>query len=55
MTETVYITPLQSFQSKDVKESWYEVDILSRGITAMVEVNKKLGLSILNLTFIFTI
>lgn len=46
MTETVYTSPLQSFQSKEVKESWYEVDVLGRGIAAMVEVNKKLGLSI---------
>lgn len=43
MTETVYMSPLQSFISKDIKESWYEVDILGRGIEAMVEVNSKLG------------
>lgn len=43
MTETVYSSPLQSFNSQDIKESWYEVDILGRGTAAMVEVNTKLG------------
>lgn len=43
MTETVYMFPLQSFNSQNIKESWYEVDILGRGVEAMVEVNKKLG------------
>jgi len=43
MTETVYTSPLQSFKSQNIKESWYEVDILSRGVEAMIEVNSKLG------------
>jgi hypothetical protein len=43
MTETVYLSPLKSFKSQDVKESWYEVDIISKGIEAMKEVNLKLG------------
>lgn len=43
MTETVYASPLQSFKSQKVKESWYEVDILGKGIEAMKEVNSKLG------------
>lgn len=43
MTETVYMFPLRSFICKDIKESWYEVDILNRGIEAMAEVNTKLG------------
>lgn len=43
MTETVYTSPLQSFKSQDIKESWYEVDILGRGVEAMIEVNLKLG------------
>lgn len=43
MTETVYKSPLQSFESRDIKESWYEVDILGRGVEAMKEVNSKLG------------
>jgi len=48
MTETVYTSPLKSFQSQNNKENWYEVDILSRGIEAMTEVNTKLGWLILN-------
>jgi len=43
MTETVYISPLLTFKSQDIKESWYEVDILGRGVEAMNEVNTKLG------------
>jgi len=43
MTETVYTSPLLSFKSQDIKESWYEVDILGRGVEAMNEVNTKLG------------
>lgn len=43
MTETVYTSPLLSFKSQDIKESWYEVDILGRGVEAMKEVNTKLG------------
>lgn len=43
MTETVYTSPLQSFKSHNIKENWYEVDILGRGIEAMNEVNSKLG------------
>lgn len=43
MTETVYVLPLESFKSQDTKESWYEVDVLGRGIEAMIEVNTKLG------------
>jgi len=43
MTETVYTSPLLSFKSQDIKESWYEVDILGRGVEAMIEVNTKLG------------
>lgn len=45
MTETVYTSPLQSFKSQEIKESWYEVDILGRGVEAMNEVNTKLGLA----------
>ncbi|XP_025425886.1 phosphoribosylformylglycinamidine synthase isoform X2 [Sipha flava] len=45
MTETVYLSPLKSFKSQDVKESWYEVDIIGKGIEAMKEVNLKLGLA----------
>lgn len=43
MTETIYKSPLQSFESQDIKESWYEVDVLGRGVEAMKEVNSKLG------------
>lgn len=43
MTETVYTSPLLSFESHDIKDSWYEVDILGRGVEAMIEVNSKLG------------
>lgn len=43
MTETVYMSPLKSFKSQLIKESWYEVDILNRGVEAMIEVNTKLG------------
>jgi len=43
MTEMVYTSPLLSFKSQDIKENWYEVDILGRGVEAMIEVNKKLG------------
>lgn len=43
MTETVYVLPLESFKSQHTKESWYEVDVLGRGIEAMIEVNTKLG------------
>lgn len=43
MTETVYTSPLKSFEIQETKENWYEVDVLSRGIEAMAEVNTKLG------------
>jgi len=43
MTETVYTSPLQTFKTQDIKENWYDVDILGRGIEAMIEVNSKLG------------
>lgn len=43
MTETVYNFPLTSFKSKKIKEDWSEVDILGRGVEAMIEVNDQLG------------
>lgn len=44
MTETVYKSPLKSFKSQDIKENWYEVDILGKGVEAMNEVNEQLGI-----------
>jgi hypothetical protein len=44
MTQTRYITPLESFELGITPENWYEVDVLSAGRKALEDVNSHLGM-----------
>ncbi|XP_015119101.1 phosphoribosylformylglycinamidine synthase [Diachasma alloeum] len=45
MTECRYLKPLESFDHGFRPESWFEVDILHNGRSALEDVNSKLGLA----------
>ena len=45
MTEQRYFEPVKTFDLPPNDQTWYEIDILSRGEEALREVNDKLGLA----------
>ena len=45
MTEQEYSKPLTSFQLPSDPKKWVEVDILTRGREALIEIDRELGLS----------
>lgn len=44
MTEQRYLHPLTSFETEVPTNDWVEVDIMGRGVDALKEIDKQLGL-----------
>lgn len=45
MTEQRYLCPLESFETPIPKTDWIEVDILGKGVEALKEIDRQLGLA----------
>lgn len=45
MTEQQYLQPITSFKLSSSQDDWFEIDVMTKGKTALREVSDKLGLS----------